>query len=748
MTNPWFRRLRAARTLGVLLGTAVVLGALPAVTSPADAVGSTPPALGEAAAFALAAETGEPVEIIQQRTEDELVFANPDGSLTSETSVQPQRVERPDGTWEKADATLERRPDGTVGPKAAVVDLTFAAAGSSDFVTLGEEGKSFTLRWPSPLPEPVLSGDTAEYREVLPGVDLLASASVTGYSYVLEVKTSEAARDPRLAELRLPVRSQGLDLGTGPTGGLQAVDASGERVFGGQAPKMWDSSATGVPADAVPASGTGTPAQEAPDAGAKVADMDLDVTTSEVTVEPDQALLTAPDTDFPVYIDPEAGMSKSEWLYVSSSHPSTEYHKFKKDEGVGRCSADTIGGIYYVCSGSRYTNRMYFQFATNGWKNRTISKAVFQVYETFAFSCAKSAVNLHMVAEGGVDSATNWNNKPKDGDLMVDRSVAYGRGDSCSPDAPPSWVDFADNADESNENLTSSVSKKAAGEDPIAFSLRAADEDDPNSWKRFRGDNAKLVVTYNTRPDKPTGERLTNPDEKTCTTDNTKRPWIRDATPAMSVTGTDADSHTDGTGQNLTAAFQVWDQDTSRPLVYEGKDGPQNEGKFEREIPVRELKHGGAYRWRAQTYDGSVGKLKASGYSPWSDWCEFVVDVERPDTEPRVEPVAAEADLPAGTKRHFTISANGNSDSVFRNDVEFYEWDLGNDTPTRTADPSALGGNATIEVAPSTFGPNVLYVRSVDRAGNRGPPGEVLLHRRPRLRRRPRRHLRRRRLRP
>ncbi|MGW1540884.1 LamG-like jellyroll fold domain-containing protein [Streptomyces sp. NPDC002309] len=723
MTNPWFRRLRVARTLGVLLGGAVVLGSLPAVTSPADAAGSTPAASGEEAAFALAAETGEPVEIIQQRTEDELVYANPDGSLTSETSVQPQRVERPDGSWVKADPTLERRPDGTIGPKAAVVDLAFAAAGSSDFVTLGEDGRSFTLEWPTPLPEPVLNGDTAEYREVLSGVDLLASASVTGYSYVLEVKTPEAARNPELAELRLPVRSEGLDLETGSTGGLQALDASGERVFGGQAPRMWDSSdaAGEVPADAVPASGEDTPAQEAPDAGAKVVDMALDVSASEVTVQPDRTLLTAADTDFPVYIDPEAGMSKSEWLYVSSANPSIEFHKFKKDEGVGRCSADTIGGIYYVCSNSPYTNRMYFQFATKGWKNRTISKAVFEVYETFSFSCTKSTVNLHMVAEGGVDSATNWNNRPGDGDLMVDRNVAYGRGDSCSPDAPPSWVDFSDNADESNENLTSSVRKKAAGEDPIAFSLRASDEGDPNSWKRFRGDNAKLVVTYNTRPSKPTGERLTNPDEKLCTTDNTKRPWIRDATPRMSVTGTDADSHTDGTGQNLTATFRVWDQVDGRPMVYEGKDGPQNEGKFEREIPVRELAHGHGYKWHAQTYDGSTGKLKDSGYSEWSDWCEFVVDVERPDTKPRVEPVAAESDLPMGAERHFTLSANGNSDSVFKNDVEYYEWDLGNDTPTRKATPASLGGNAVIEVPTSTFGPNVLYVRSVDRAGNRGP---------------------------
>lgn len=729
MTTPRFRRHRAARTLGVLLGTAVILGGTPVVaiatdTAPAGTENTPAVTEAEATAFARAAATGERVEILQKRTEDELVFANPDGTLTSETSAQPQRVQSADGSWRPADATLERRPDGTVGPKAATVGLTFAAGGSSDLVTLGEDGKSFTLRWPTPLPEPVLDGDTAEYREVLPGVDLLASASATGYSYVLEVKTPEAARNPELAQLRLPVRSDGLDLGTGPAGGLQAVDASGTRVFGGQAPKMWDSSTTATPADApvdtVPASGAGTSVQDAPKAGARVAEMGLEVSPSAITIEPDHALLTGADTDFPVYIDPDAGMSKSEWLYVSSAHPSTEFHKFKDDEGVGRCSYKSIGGTYYACSTSPYTNRMYFQFATKGWQNRTISKAVFEVYETFSFSCTKSTVNLHMVAEGGVDSATNWNNKPKDGDLMVDRTVAYGRGDSCSPDAPASWVDFQDNADESNENLTSSVRKKAAAQDPIAFSLRAADEDDANSWKRFRGDNAKLVITYNTTPGKPNNERLSNPEEKTCTADNTKRPWIRDATPTMAVNGTDADSYTDGTGQNLTATFRVWDQVDGQPIVYEGKDGPQNEGVFEENIPIKELKHGKGYRWHAQTYDGSTGKLKDSGYSDWSDWCEFVVDVEKPDTKPHVEPVATEADLPVNSKRHFTFSANGNSDSVFKNDVEYYEWDLGSDTPGRKATPAALGGDATIEVAPSTFGPNVLYVRSVDRAGNRG----------------------------
>src|SRR5262245_42670400 len=104
MTNPWFQRLRALRTAGALIGGAVVLSTLPAVTSPATAAAHQQAPSAEAAAFARAAATGEPVEIVQRRTEDELVFANPDGSFTSETSVQPQRVRRADGSWEPADA--------------------------------------------------------------------------------------------------------------------------------------------------------------------------------------------------------------------------------------------------------------------------------------------------------------------------------------------------------------------------------------------------------------------------------------------------------------------------------------------------------------------------------------------------------------------------------------------------------------------------------------------------------------------
>ncbi|MDQ0908689.1 hypothetical protein QFZ22_004674 [Streptomyces canus] len=56
-----------------------------------------------------------------------------------------------------------------------------------------------------------------------------------------------------------------------------------------------------------------------------------------------------------------------------------------------------------------------------------------------------------------------------------------------------------------------------------------------------------------------------------------------------------------------------------------------------------------------------------SGYSDWSDWCEFMADVKAPGTKPLVTPADGEADLPVGAERHFPLSANGNADPVFKN---------------------------------------------------------------------------------
>ncbi|MGH1556305.1 hypothetical protein ACRAWF_44745 [Streptomyces sp. L7] len=141
--------------------------------------------------------TGERVEIVGKRTEYTSTYANPDGTTFSlSMSTAPVRVKQADGSWAAPDATLERRADGTVGPRAAVADVSFSGGGDgADLVTVEEGGKSLTVGWPGELPEPRLDGASAVYPEVLPGVDLRMTATGEGYRQVLVVKSAAAAKE-------------------------------------------------------------------------------------------------------------------------------------------------------------------------------------------------------------------------------------------------------------------------------------------------------------------------------------------------------------------------------------------------------------------------------------------------------------------------------------------------------------------------------------------------------------------------
>ncbi|MET0494039.1 MAG: LamG-like jellyroll fold domain-containing protein [Actinoplanes sp.] len=713
----------ATGLFGTLISGVPALAA-PAVLPPAavpaaepDPADETPEPTPLELASRQARATGQPVEVVAERAEDELVFAQPDGTFTAEITAGPQRVEQADGSWSAIDTTLVRRDDGSVGPRATTIDLAFSGGGSGDLIRLAEDGKALSIGWPGTLPTPALTGDTATYVEALPGVDLEVSASSTGYSYVMVVKSAEAAANPALAELSLPVEGAGVEIRKTESGGLSAVDATGQVVFEGAQPTMWDSAGNAAPAAAARSAApvavsAPAPVDEsaAPSAGDRVADVGLDLSAETLTLVPDAALLADPATVYPVYIDPDATVKRTDWMYVSSAHAGTEYYKFDDDEGVGRCS--NWGG--YLCSSSAYTNRMYFKFTPvkADWADREISRAKFRVYETWSFSCTDSWVNLNLVDAGAVDSGTNWNNKPTDGDLMVDRKVAYGRGSACSPDKPASWVEFADNKEETNENLTATVKTKLKAGSPIAFSLNAADEGDGNSWKRFRGDNASLTVTFNTRPGKPYNEKTTSPATG-CVT-GAARPFVRDATPELHVNAAD-----DETSQNLKVTFEVQDITTSK-AVHTAVIDPQNQqGEFVAAVPAGKLLHGHSYKWRAKSNDGALDSIS------WSDWCELSIDLEEPDLPPAV----TSDDFPSegrgkavGQSGVFTFSSGGAQDPVWGNDVDYYKWSLTTDVPTDTVDNAALGGPGTTPpVTPTSFGPNVLYVQSFDRAGNPSP---------------------------
>ncbi|MFE6103912.1 LamG-like jellyroll fold domain-containing protein [Streptomyces laurentii] len=524
------------------------------------------PALSESdQALQSAAESGHRVEVLGERTERETVFANPDGtSFTLEKSIVPVRVDTGDG-WAKPDATLARREDGSIAPKAAVVDLSFSGGGSgASLVTIGQDGQSVSMGWPGKLPEPRLDGNRAVYEDVLPDVNLILTATVEGFRQVLEVETPQAAKLPELKSITYDLKADGLRLREGAVGSVEALDGNGQVVFRSPTARMWNSagdSGTTVPAVGTAAQEVGRralsgtagagvsgqeqadvpvgPAQEGdplagPGAGDKAAVMKADLAPESLTVTPDAGLIADTGTeDFPLYIDPSVELNESERT-VLSSDGDVFYNFSGGDNGmsVGKCGSAVIGGVSYYC-GNGYVNRMYFEFTPSMLKGKQVLDAKFRVTETWSFACTARVVDLRRTDP--ISSSSKWPG-PASLDLMVDRSVAAGRGALCSPSQPRAVIEFKDNPGESNENLTPTVKSFADGKlSLLTLRLSAGDESDTVAWKRF-DDDAVLSVTYMSKPAAPAEYGFPSGSTQVCSKSASAPTTITDPTPTLVAT--------------------------------------------------------------------------------------------------------------------------------------------------------------------------------------------------------------------
>lgn len=462
-------------------------------TSAAQADTSTPKTPTEQAEA-----SGEPVEVVSERTEYTQTFANPDGTYTLKQSTSPQRAQDAAGGWHDMDTTLVRREDGTIGPRYAAVDESFSAGGTGDMVRLEQGERALSVRWPGELPQPTLDGATATYAEVFPGVDLQLTAMPDGYREVLRVKSAEAAQNTALERLSFAVAGEGVSVATGAGGGLRALDADGNAVFTGPAGQMWDSAGgadDGVQTQLLSASSAETAAADdeapvQPGDGAATAPLPVQVDADSISVTPDLSLLRGQDTVYPVYIDPSVGLSRDERTVLSSD--GDKFYQFSGDYGVGRC-APADG---YACDSnvaSNYANRMYFEFSPKALAGKHVLHATFRAYETWSFNCNPYTVTLERT--GNITEATKWPG-PAIGALIDSRKVSAGRGDACSPAQPDQWVEF-------NGGLTKNVQDFADGKfSRLTLMLRALDESEPRAWKRF-DDNAEITVDYVPNPGVP-----------------------------------------------------------------------------------------------------------------------------------------------------------------------------------------------------------------------------------------------------
>ncbi|WP_266876338.1 LamG domain-containing protein [Streptomyces sp. NBC_01264] len=678
--------------------------------------------------------------MVGERSEFTTTFANPDGkSFRLVQSVVPVRVKGAGGAWVEPDATLVTRPDGTVGPKAALVGLSFSGGGSkSDLVKIERGGRTLGLGWGKALPKPKLEGASATYSEVLPGVDLRMTATVEGFREVLVVKTPQAAASPALKEVKFALNSKGLDVSGTKENGLTARNSDGQAVFEAPPARMWDSagpetapapaaakspsvllnSRAAAPAETTgPVAGAGTDQKspfDGPGLGDQTATMPLAVDAKSLTVVPDAKLMAQKDpAAFPLYIDPSVNADESVERLLLRNDGYEDYAwengEDKLGKGVGECGS--WGGYY---CGPGYVQRLYFQFTPDNLRGKRVLDATFTVTEPWSFQCEPRNVWLVRTA-GRFTKSTTWGTKPAYLDLMGDRLVSAGRGSSCDPNSPAAPIEFNDNPDEGDENLTSTVAAWATGSAPLTLELRAENEGDTSAWKRFRND-AALSVDYISDPATPTAQSIDDtPCEKTIGDATT----IADSTPELRATtevqrGGEAEAR-------LRIAFRVdrqdganWTTVSSGPFI----DSPSN-SYYGANASVRAepelmptLQDGKTYRML--TWTRSFAANAATAGSPYVT-CYFKLDSSAPK-KPRISTgglydectsSTCTAGGKPGLSGKFTFrSAVGEDSKVVK-----YKYKLDDESEWTYVTAAAA---ASLDITPHHAGLNTLYVKGLD----------------------------------
>ncbi|MFE7948722.1 hypothetical protein [Streptomyces sp. NPDC057426] len=681
-----------------------------ATTTSAGSETAEPEARFEEAAFKEAARTGKRVEIIERREEKAEFFANPDGT-TTRRSYGTAKWTRWQGMWAKTDPTLVTNTDGTITPAGAAFSITFSGGGTQPMATMVKKGKKLALTWPAALPEPVIEGDTAVYRSVLPDVDLKLTAEVDGFAQHLIVKNAQAAANPALRSIKLGIQTDGVTLTETADNKLLAKDATGETVFSAPGPKMWEhppvapegqESTAGKTAARTAAATEG----EQPDSAPVVAD----VTGTTLTLTPDADLLTSAD-QFPLVIDPVFGDGDREkWAVVYSATPSASY-----PNGSGWNSSNPADEPRVGYNGTGAT-RSFFAMNTNGLEGADILDATFAVNTTHTWGCSAAAAGpTELWSTGSITDNITWNNNGSLWAAKLDSDSYAGNNATYCPGVDPT-NDYKSTA------LTNYVRQAAQNHwGTLAFGLRAAStyEYKPDSYKRFRN-NPVLEVEYNY---KPTVEAHAAYEGTWVPSGDGNKP-----VPCASAIGNSGIVLTakvkDRDGGTIDANFSVKNS-SGAPVSFAPNLNWQRVSSNQWAsvtMPAKNLANG-TYTWTvyAADHEGPNSATTAA--------CSFTVDSIEPDT-PVTVLHADNTPLNEETDKYQARKSVQLRLTTTVSDVVGYCWAMDHRvsiSSTRCANGtwvdagSDAANTATITVIPSGRPSSMLYVVAYDAAGNHSP---------------------------
>ncbi|WP_018352500.1 LamG-like jellyroll fold domain-containing protein [Longispora albida] len=662
----------------------------------------------EPAALAMAAACGSRVEVTGLRSEVEQVFARPDGGFTSEKSLDP-RWTRDGLSWKPVDTTLRVLPGGKVAPVASVLGVEFSGGGTGPLARLNDNGREIAISWPNgPLPAPSLAGDSATYPEVLPGVDLRVTATTLGFSEVLVVKNRAAAENPAVKNIKFGLSSAGVTTSKTAAGGMTAVDAEGNAVFDSPTPMMWDSADVNPPIP--PKDGTAGEGQDVPvPVEPSRAAMPATVEGGEVSITPDPEIVSSPDTQYPLYIDPgfTGKIQDNAWTTVWS-RPDLRNTSFWRN-GTAAEQAKVKGGapagltcdhIYSdaTCATQKYTVRSLFQMDTKKIAGKRITGASFRIQQQWAWTCGSGGTNAKVWLTGPISRDTTWEHQPNWDSSLTAVAPGNHRADKRFGCSGSGDVEF-----DVTKILQHGVQDR--GWTNVVLGLRADNEGTTNQWKRFNATSPVLAVDFNNPADPPQDLKV---DGRGCVT-GSGRPVVATATPTLSAKVTDPDKDT------MQVKFEVRRWNGTR-----FEDNPVTSGTQQTvahntrgQWTTAVLAGGGIYSFKAAAEDYGKG----GRWSGYSGSCEFEVDLTDP-----VKPAITSAEYPENSvgcapEGCGSVGKTGRFTFKSSDDVVKYRWGFGSLNREKFA--AKPGDPVTVTWTPQEgeHAQKTLTVQAIDRAG-------------------------------
>ncbi|MFC7106876.1 DNRLRE domain-containing protein [Nonomuraea rubra] len=552
-----------------------------------NAISNTPSQARIAASLA-AAKQGKQVEVADETTATSITYAQPDGkTFKTEVAAGPVRA-RQSGAWAPIDTTLAEQ-GGKLRPKTlaegAVVEIS--AGGTDPFVKIAADGKSYALRWPTPLPKPTIKGSVATYTDAAGvGADLVVTALPAGFRHEVVLRQ----RPAKQMELRIGVEDDGLTLTEGKGGRLLLKGKDKKLVAAGTRPIVLDGGGKDRPA--------------AVKHGEAAGDVVTKDGRTELVVKPDQKFLADAATTYPVRVaaavtlplsaDVDVSTNDSD---VSPAYPGNQY-----------MLAGTVSG------GTKA--RVHLRFDTAGLQGSTVTDATLSMNTIDSHNCGAALANGIQVARlTGAWDPDNlyWANKPA---LTTEDASTNFKGVNS---------DCAVYPDTMNWNVTGIAQDWAAGAANHGLVLKSPGEANINNYRVF---TSSEDTDFNLPP------KLT-----VTTSGPTSQPAISAPaiTPAQSVDGVTVTSSltpqlaatvADIAGGNLTGQFEVEHDPAATGQgsgqIWAGASAAvASGGQATVSVSAGKLTDGWKIRWRARA-------VSSSAASAWSDWQSATVDVPNP----------------------------------------------------------------------------------------------------------------------